>query len=78
MGLSLLRPGFESRPGRTTFGSNPYYLYIDYKNNKEHIINSETTATISIVQQQQKNDNTIIFGINHNNQNSLKIRFIEQ
>jgi hypothetical protein len=61
-------PGSNPGPGVQPSVRIPTTSIIDYKNNKEHISNSETTATISIVQQQQKNDNTIIFGINNNNQ----------
>jgi hypothetical protein len=48
---------------------------IDPKNNKDHIINPETTATISIVQQQQQQQQKkiILVAINIKLPNYLKI-----
>ena len=58
MGLSLLRPGFESRPGRTTFGSNPYLRGLRITNNnntKNEHNNFEIESTLII---QKKNNNS--------------------
>jgi hypothetical protein len=46
-------PGSNPGPGALSSVCIPTTSIIDHKNNKEYIINSET-ATISIVQQQQK------------------------
>ena len=58
-------PGSNPGPGALSSVRIPTPYIIDHKNNKEHTINSETTATISIVQQQQKNNikNTRIVSI---------------
>jgi hypothetical protein len=48
-------PGSNPGPGALSLVRIPTTSIIDHKNNKEYIINSET-ATISIVQQQQKNN----------------------
>jgi hypothetical protein len=48
-------PGSNPGPGALSSVRIPTTSIIDHKNNKEYIINSET-ATISIVQQQQKNN----------------------
>ena len=50
-------PGSNPGPGALSSVRIPTTSIIDHKNNKEHIINSETTATISIVQQQQQKNN---------------------
>ena len=47
-------PGSNPGPGVQPSVRIPTTSIIDHKNNKDHIINSETTATISIVQQQQQ------------------------
>ncbi len=56
-------PGSNPGPGALSSVRIPTTSIIDHKNNKEHIINSETTATISIVQQQKNRsfDNCIYF-----------------
>ena len=50
-------PGSNPGPGALSSVRIPTPSIIDPKNNKEHTINSETTATISIVQQQQQKNN---------------------
>jgi hypothetical protein len=50
-------PGSNPGPGALSSVRIPTTSIIDHKNNKDHIINSETTATISIVQQQQQQQN---------------------
>jgi hypothetical protein len=51
-------PGSNPGPGVQPSVRIPTTIFIiDHKNNKDHIINSETTATISIVQQQQQQQN---------------------
>lgn len=47
-------PGSNPGPGALSSVRIPTPSIIDHKNNKEHTINSETTATISTVQQQEK------------------------
>ena len=51
-------PGSNPGPGALSSVRIPTPSIIDHKNNKEHTINSETTATISIVQQQKNNINS--------------------
>ena len=47
-------PGSNPGPGALSSVRIPTTTsIIDHKNNKDHILNSETTAIISIVQQQQ-------------------------
>ena len=48
-------PGSNPGPGVQPSVRIPTTSVIDHKNNKEHTINSETTATISIVQQKNYN-----------------------
>ena len=50
-------PGSNPGPGALSSVRIPTPSIIDHKNNKEHTINSERTATISIVQQQRQKNN---------------------